>query len=948
MKVSLCMIAKNAATEIGQSLQSLQGQADELIVVDTGSTDATAAVARSCGARVYSFAWRDDFAAAKNFALEKARGEWIVFLDADEYFARGTGAQLRQALEKYADAQALLIKMVNIDADQGNVGLDAFYTARVFRNSPQIRYQGRIHEQICRTDGRSLRTRQVGEQELLLYHSGYSSGRLREKARRNLRVLLSELEDGRDPAQMYAYLAEAYAALEQEEEALRYARLDIAKGRQPVTYASRSYRVGIEALKALQREPEALEAMLRQAMRDFPEIPDFCAEYGLFCYRQQRYEEARALLAKALRLQAAYRGLEPSVFYQSAGLAKQLLAAAEKELKQENEQVKTIKLSACVIARDEAKHLPQWLACMRRCADEMIVVDTGSADQTKQLARAAGAEVYDFAWRQDFAVAKNFAKEKATGDWIVFLDADEFFAESVTKAQLCEAVLQAQAADQDAILCTLVNIDTDRGDREISRFSNVRLFRNAETLSYKGAVHENLVSSRGELRLHPCPDLVICHTGYASADFERKQRRNLAILLQEIEKDGEKPRHYQYLSDCYFSLGDYAKAIHYARLHLAADLVSVGSESAVYKTLAAALALTHAAEAEVQAVLDEALARFPQTAEFHAQYGESLWRQEAFAQAKARFLQALEVAAQARPLQEIDQFAALRDCVLERLGEIALMEEEEARAADYFRQALQQNKYNAGALRYLLLLLLREGEAEARAQLAALYSDTRRDLSFVLDVLEQTQIGRLYRLYAEKYAALDSGAQERLAQYERYAAGDVDGAWQAVWQTLPLRLQNYSIACFLAGQIETAAEPCALPEAFAHLLQRYQGGAALRADDYAAYKALLPEILRYEGSDMLRRYMELGLDFHGVACLEIGQSLFARELYAEAAPYYERFAAEGGEMTPRLQYEAGVACYSAGAYARARPCLLAARSYDKKRREIESYLVWIEEKLSNG
>lgn len=948
MKVSLCMIAKNAAAEIRQSLQSLQGQADELIVVDTGSTDATAAIARSCGARVYGFAWRDDFAAAKNFALTKARGEWIVFLDADEYFAQGTGAQLRRVLEKYAEAQALLIKMVNVDADQGNAGLDAFYTARVFRNAPQICYQGRIHEQICRTDGRPLRTRQVLEQELLLYHSGYSTGRLREKAQRNLRVLLSELEDGRDPAQLYAYLAEAYAALEQEEEALRYARLDIARGRQSVTYASRSYRVGIEALKALQREPEALEEMLRQAMRDFPEIPDFCAEYGLFCYRQKRFAEARALLAKALRLQAEYRGLEPSVFYQSIGLARQLLAAAETELKQENKQVKTIKLSACVIAKNEAKHLPCWLECMRRCADEMIVVDTGSADQTKQRALAAGATVYDFPWRQDFAAAKNFAKEKAAGDWILFLDADELFAASVTKAQLCEAALQAQAAERDAVVCTLVNIDPDREGREISRFSNVRLFRNADTLYYRGAVHENLVSSRGELRLHMRQDLVIYHTGYASAGFAEKQRRNLAILLREIEAGGEQPRHYQYLSDCYFSLGDYAKAIHYAKLHLAAGLPSLGSESAVYKTLAAALALTHAPEEEVQAVLDEALARFPQTAEFHAQYGESLWRQEAFKQAKGRFLEALEAAAQTRPALEIDQFAALRDCVLERLGEIALMEEEEARAVAYFKQVLQCNPYNAEALRYLLLLLLREGEAEAREQLAALYGDTRRDLSFVLDVLEQTQIGGLYRLYAEKYAALDSDAQERLTQYERFAAGDLDGAWQAVWRTLPLRLQNYSIACFLAGQTEPVAEPCALPEAFANLLRRYQGGAALGADDYAAYKALLPEILRHEGSDMLRRYVEVGLDFCGDACLEIGQILFARELYAAAASFYGRFAAEGGEMTLRLQYEAGVACYSAGAYDSARSHLLAARPYEEKRWEIDSYLVWIEEKLSNG
>ena len=85
-----------------------------------------------------------------------------------------------------------------------------------------------------------------------------------------------------------------------------------------------------------------------------------------------------------------------------------------------------MKLSACVIVKNEEKNLPRWLHCMQELADEIIIVDTGSTDRTVEIAQQAGAQVYTFVWRDDFAAAKNYAIEQATGDWILFLDADDF------------------------------------------------------------------------------------------------------------------------------------------------------------------------------------------------------------------------------------------------------------------------------------------------------------------------------------------------------------------------------------------------------------------------------------------------------------------------------------------------------------------------------------------
>ena len=122
MKISACVIAKNEAENLPRWLKSAQGFADEMIVVDTGSSDETAAIAAKAGARVYSFQWRDDFSAAKNFALDLATGDWVVFTDADEYFTEESVPRVRPLIEEYDGRKELagfIVQLVNIDMDTG-------------------------------------------------------------------------------------------------------------------------------------------------------------------------------------------------------------------------------------------------------------------------------------------------------------------------------------------------------------------------------------------------------------------------------------------------------------------------------------------------------------------------------------------------------------------------------------------------------------------------------------------------------------------------------------------------------------------------------------------------------------------------------------------------------------------------------------------------------------
>jgi glycosyltransferase involved in cell wall biosynthesis len=196
--VSLCMIVKNEERYLARALESARPLADEIIVVDTGSSDATVAIAKRHGARVFRFEWVDDFAAARNASLRPARGEWIVVLDADEFFAPGHAERLRRMLEQAAPTVAgYRVYQTNLADDQGGAVIDKSTTIRVFRNRAHHRYQYPIHEQIVD----SLRDGTVEPSDVELLHSGFiqSVAQERGKAERNRTLLerfLASLPEG--------------------------------------------------------------------------------------------------------------------------------------------------------------------------------------------------------------------------------------------------------------------------------------------------------------------------------------------------------------------------------------------------------------------------------------------------------------------------------------------------------------------------------------------------------------------------------------------------------------------------------------------------------------------------------------------------------------------------------------------------------------------------------
>ena len=187
-RLTVCVIAKNEERFLAQCLASVRGLADQVVVVDTGSTDRTVAIAREAGAEVHHFAWGDDFSAARNVALSHARGLWVLVLDADEELPPDQHADLLRDLDD-PEAAAFRLPIVNV----GEESAGANYVPRLFRNVPGAHFVGRIHEQVFAsvlavTQPWGLAAK-LGTARLR--HHGYTAEvtRARDKVERNLRLL---------------------------------------------------------------------------------------------------------------------------------------------------------------------------------------------------------------------------------------------------------------------------------------------------------------------------------------------------------------------------------------------------------------------------------------------------------------------------------------------------------------------------------------------------------------------------------------------------------------------------------------------------------------------------------------------------------------------------------------------------------------------------------------
>jgi tetratricopeptide (TPR) repeat protein len=269
------MIVRDESANLAECLGSVAGLVDEIVVVDTGSSDDTTELARRAGARVFEFPWVDDFAAARNESIARALGDWIFWMDADDRLPAAAFQTLRDAVRALPDDNVGYLMDVICPGPDGGPMFHVPHV-RLFRRRPDIRWTGRVHEQIARpilASGGSLRRLGAG-----IVHVGYTRrSNRRAKLERNLRLLDLEIDEG--TSNVYSLLARAgtLIGLDRAAEALVALNLclpigpDREIGRQVAALTAEAWVMEGRLLDALDAVRGGLAEFARDAKLQFQE-----------------------------------------------------------------------------------------------------------------------------------------------------------------------------------------------------------------------------------------------------------------------------------------------------------------------------------------------------------------------------------------------------------------------------------------------------------------------------------------------------------------------------------------------------------------------------------------------------------------------------------------------------------------------------------------------------
>jgi glycosyltransferase involved in cell wall biosynthesis len=301
--LSVALIVRNEAAHLDRCLTSLSGLVDEIVVVDTGSTDDTIAIAERHNAVVAHEPWRDDFATPRNRSLDLASGDWILYMDADERACPGNHARVRALLESATRHVAFRTRFLP------RIGWTPFLEYRLFRNLPQIRFRRRMHEsmlpaisEVADRDGL-----QIGDTHLLtIEHVGYE-GDQSHKHERDEPLLLAALEEQPDRTFVYDHLARIYEARGDSDRAIAMWKrgIEVARSRDCVHPDDRLVYVDlIVHLVARDETGDELEALVTEALRFFPSFPslEFAAATHEFVTGRAERAEVRMEWLTALTL----------------------------------------------------------------------------------------------------------------------------------------------------------------------------------------------------------------------------------------------------------------------------------------------------------------------------------------------------------------------------------------------------------------------------------------------------------------------------------------------------------------------------------------------------------------------------------------------------------------------------------------------------------------------
>lgn len=546
----------------------------------------------------------------------------------------------------------------------------------------------------------------------------------------------------------------------------------------------------------------------------------------------------------------------------------------------EMNKVKGASISACAIMKNEISHVEAWLDNVRVFAQEIIVVDTGSTDGTNEfLAKQFDVKLISYEWQHDFAQAKNVALKEATGDWLIFTDADECFyhPENINEYLM---QMDKQSSDTDVIFCSIDNIDADSNNEIINSDVVPRIIKNHVGIKYMGAVHEQLTKESEPWQnikyIVADRNLAIRHTGYSTKRIPFKHQRNYDILRQVMEKSRKPEMYYGFLSESLLGLEKYQEALEYAILAMESTY-----QPAIQKERFAQVAI------ESMDKLGLAISDIfsPQQAE---EICQTILKQNKW---------------------HLGTLCQLLDMKL------AVVESEQQEEIQDIIQVLY-NIYgeNTQDIQQLITLLEQNG-----------YIYLAKEFSAHMNMEKENNLEEVYQLLQQKnFDQMEKKILPLMAENIQLLFVALLGC-------------NCSSSCWYQEKLRL------LPKAQQVLVQLYHGQVKdifLEPDEYIT---MLDGIILYGSQEVLLKYLQLAQGMTGSKLKKIGHRLLVREYYGEALEVFAQIQAEDEAVIEDFWVDCGICLYYLQDYSNALAALERAADMGSSSKELESYIAWCKE-----
>lgn len=361
MLLSLSMIVRDEEEQLPGCLASVQEAVDEIIVVDTGSTDRTVEIAEEFGARIVHCTWENDFAQARNAGLAVAKGRWVLVLDADERF-EGDPQGLRDLLGR-TTAVGFNVRIRN---ELGDGRLDLHSSLRLFRRLPSVHFERRLHEQVLPSLLAAAKRARIEPAPFTLRHLGYVPSLVARKRKRERNLQLAKGEADANPFDPFAAFnlgIEYTASGDLEAGVAQFRRARTLAGR-PASWQSRLYKVEAQFLYQLGRHDEALE-VIEEGLPAFPAFTDLYFLRAVTLQAKGEVAAAEEDLRHCLRLGPAssppYDGVDP--LFGGAGAAT-ALGDLLRRLERYEESL--------ALHRSAVLEAPQWMPAVQGLVEAVL------------------------------------------------------------------------------------------------------------------------------------------------------------------------------------------------------------------------------------------------------------------------------------------------------------------------------------------------------------------------------------------------------------------------------------------------------------------------------------------------------------------------------------------------------------------------------------------------